>query len=81
MEETIGGDSRLVTAEVAAEFLSVKPSTLAAWRHANVGPAFVKLSRGRSGAIRYSIAELKKFAADPVLYIDRPVTDFRDPKQ
>lgn len=81
MEETIGGDSRLVTADVAAEFLSVKPSTLAAWRSVKVGPAFVKLSRGKSGAIRYSIAELKKFAADPVLYVDRSVADFRKPKQ
>ena len=70
-------EDRYVTETVAAEFMSLSPATLAQWRTMKVGPKFVKLSLGRSGAVRYSTAELRKFMADPIGYGDRKVGEFR----
>ncbi len=69
-----------VSREQAAQFLSLSVATLAAWATAGHGPAFTKLSAGRSGAVRYSITELQRFAADPVGYRRRPVAPFRKPE-
>ena len=71
---------RLVPRETAAEFLSVSPATLATWASAGCGPALVKLSAGRSGAVRYRISELQKFADDPQAYRPRLVAPFRKPE-
>ena len=71
--------NRYVTPAVAAAFLSVKACTLAAWRSLGVGPAFTKLSAGRSGAVRYGLLELERFAADPQGYRPRPKAPFRKP--
>ena len=71
--------NRYVTPAVAAVFLSVKACTLAAWRAAGVGPAHVKLSAGRSGAVRYGLLELERFANDPQGYSPRPKAPFRKP--
>lgn len=67
---------RLVSREVAAEFLGLSPSTLACWASAGCGPALVKMSGGRSGAVRYRWSELEKFATDPQAYRPRLVTKF-----
>ena len=71
--------NRYVTPAVAAAFLTVKACTLAAWRSAGVGPAFTKLSAGRSGAVRYGLLELERFANDPQGYRPRPKAPFRKP--
>ena len=69
--------NRYVSPAMAAAFLSLVPATLAAWRSLGVGPAFTKLSAGRSGAVRYSLHELERFAADPQAYCPRPKAPFR----
>jgi hypothetical protein len=70
---------RFVSRETAAEFLGLATSTLACWASLRPprGPRFTKLSAGRSGCVRYSLAELQRFAADPVAYgAPRPVGKF-----
>jgi hypothetical protein len=76
-----GGElpDRFVSRDVAAKFLGLSPRTLATWGSAGCGPAFTKLSAGRSGCVRYSLEELRKFAADPTAYRPRPVAAFNDP--
>jgi hypothetical protein len=73
-----GGDlpDRFVSRDVAAKYLSLSTRTLATWASAGIGPVFTKLSAGRSGAVRYSLEELRKFAADPAAYRPRPVAAF-----
>jgi hypothetical protein len=71
---------RLVPREVAAEFLGLSPATLATWASAGCGPAVVKMSAGRSGAVRYRLSELEKFASDPQAYRPRPVAKFHKPQ-
>lgn len=76
----LGGlPDRLVSPDVARDFLSVELSTLATWRSEGCGPKYVKLSGGRSGAIRYKLSELLRFASDPQAYGPRPVAKFRKP--
>ena len=70
-------EDRYVTESMAAEFMCLAQATLATWRSMKVGPKWVKLSAGRSGAVRYSMAELRKFMADPISYGDRKVGEFR----
>jgi hypothetical protein len=72
---------RFVTREFAAEFLSLSPATLAGWACAGIGPTFTKLSAGRSGAVRYRLSELQRFAADPQGYAPRPKAAFRKPSE
>jgi len=73
-----GGDlpDRFVSRAAAATYLGLSARTLASWASAGVGPVFCKLSAGRSGAVRYSLEELRKFAADPAAYRPRPVAAF-----
>jgi hypothetical protein len=73
-----GGDlpDRFVSRDVAATYLGLSARTLATWASAGCGPRFTKLSAGRSGAVRYSLEELRKFAADPAAYRPRPVAAF-----
>lgn len=72
--------NRYVSPEVASVFLDVELSTLANWRSAGFGPKFTKLSAGRSGAVRYSLRELERFAADPTAY-HRPIQRFNKPQR
>lgn len=71
--------NRYVTRQAAAVFLGLSPATLASWASAGCGPRFTKLSAGRSGGVRYSLAELQAFAEDPVAYGPRPVGRFNKP--
>jgi hypothetical protein len=77
-----GGElpDRFIDRDTAAFFLSVSSRTLATWASAGCGPRFVKLSSGRSGAVRYRLSELERFAADPAAYRPRPVQAFRSLK-
>lgn len=70
---------RYVSRSDAAMFLGLSPATLATWASAGHGPAFTKLSAGRSGAARYRLSELEKFAADPQGYRPRAVAKFHKP--
>jgi hypothetical protein len=70
---------RFVDRETAAKFLSLSVRTLASWASAGVGPRSVKLSSGRSGAVRYALSELRAYAADPTGYSPRPVARFNKP--
>lgn len=72
---------RLVSREVAAQFLGLSPATLATWASAGCGPALVKMSAGRSGCVRYRLSELEKFATDPQAYRPRLVTRFNKPQK
>lgn len=44
---------KFLTPTELAEELNVDPETLSRWRASGKGPRFVKLSPGRTGAIRY----------------------------
>ena len=48
---------KLLGQEAAAEFIGLKPPTLAAWRHYNKGPAYLKV--GRSAF--YRIEDIEKW--------------------
>ena len=81
-EKETGGDKlhdRYVSRDKAAEFLGLSPKTLATWATAGCGPAFIKMSAGRSGAVRYRLSELEKFASDPVGYASKAVANFNKP--
>ena len=45
----------------AANFLGVAVQTLRNWRHQRRGPAYVKLSEGPRGPVRYLLEDLKAF--------------------
>ena len=47
----------LLTQSEAAQFLRLKPKTLARWRWAGIGPRFLKVG----GAVRYELAALEGF--------------------
>lgn len=49
--------SELLDEAGAAEFLSVKASTLTRWRFERRGPAFIKVGK----AVRYRRADLERF--------------------
>lgn len=72
-------EDRLVSRKFAAEFLDLSTRTLAAWAVDGFGPSFVKMSSGRSGAVRYRMSELERFASNPVGYRPRDVAPFRQP--
>ena len=79
---TIDGSSlpdRYLSRTDAATFCGVSEKTLACWASLGVGPRFSKLSDGRSGATRYSLAELQTFMRDPASYRPRPVVRFNKP--
>lgn len=50
----------LTTRELAA-FLRVDEGLLAKWRSQGVGPAYVKMTPGRGGAVRYHRADVRTF--------------------
>ena len=50
-------NTHLLTESEAAEFLRLKPKTLARWRWAGTGPRFLKVG----GAVRYELTALEKF--------------------
>lgn len=81
-QTTIGGGlpDRFVSRSQAAEFLGLSVSTLASWATLGHGPTFTKLSAGRSGCVRYSLAELQRFVGDPQAYRPRPVARFHKPE-
>lgn len=70
---------RYVSRRQAAEFLGLSCATLAGWGTEGVGPKFVKLSAGRSAAVRYSLAELQRYMRDPQGYSPRAVGRFNRP--
>jgi hypothetical protein len=51
----------LMDDKAAAEKLGLSPSTLRSWRCRGVGPAFVKLGRGKKAAVRYHPRDLDRF--------------------
>jgi len=55
---------QLLTEDDAAEFLRTSARTLERYRVSGTGPAFVKLSPGRSGPVRYLRADIFKWISD-----------------
>lgn len=54
---------RHVNEGVAATILGVRKKTLQDWRFHGVGPVYARFSNGGGrGAIRYSVAELERYA-------------------
>ena len=53
----------------AAAYLGVKPQTLRAWRHRNVGPKYVRVSRS---IVRYYAADLEQYMADRTVEPKQP---------
>ncbi len=51
-------DMRLLTSKEAADYLNLKPKTLAEWRLAKTGPPYVKLGDGRNARVMYVRAEI-----------------------
>lgn len=50
-------DNKLLSNSEAAEFLGMSPDTLARWRWAGIGPAYLKIGR----SIKYRRADLEAF--------------------
>ena len=50
-------ESQLLTESEAAEFLRLKPKTMARWRWAGTGPIYRKIG----GAIRYAVTDLERY--------------------
>ena len=77
MNEILMVETRLLTAEEAAQYLSVSPKSLETWRTRGGGPRFVRL---RSRAIRYRLNDLTEFVeqgirastSDPVRRSQQP---------
>ena len=55
----------LLTRDEAAALLKLEPHTLACMRSEGRGPAVVKLSACRSGAVRYRRSDIEQWLADP----------------
>lgn len=55
-------DTQLLTESEAAEFLRLKPKTLARWRWAGIGPIYRKIG----GAIRYAVTDLEKYVEEAI---------------
>jgi hypothetical protein len=53
----------------AAAFLGVKPQTMRTWRHKNIGPRFIRVSRN---VIRYMAKDLEAFMADRIVEPNQP---------
>jgi predicted site-specific integrase-resolvase len=45
----------------AGAALGVSPQTLANWRWQGIGPAYIKLSPGRGGRVRYTRAAIEQW--------------------
>lgn len=58
MSNVLTIETRLLTADEAAQYLSISPKSLEAWRTRGGGPRFVRL---RSRAIRYRLNDLVEF--------------------
>ena len=52
------GTRKLVVQDDAAEYIGVRPQTLANWRYLGIGPRYFKLGRG---AVRYDLADLDAY--------------------
>lgn len=55
----------LLTRAEAAALLKLSAHSLACMRSEGRGPAVVKLSAGRSGAVRYRRSDIERWLADP----------------
>ncbi len=53
----------LTTEQLAARW-GIAPKTLRNWRHTGGGPRSVKLRPGRSGPVRYPLAEVERYERD-----------------
>ena len=53
----------------AACFLGVKPQTLRVWRHKNIGPKFVRVSRS---IVRYYAKDLEEYMAARTVEPNQP---------
>ncbi|MFF9687296.1 helix-turn-helix domain-containing protein [Streptomyces sp. NPDC014623] len=52
------GSEKLTPAQ-AGQLMGVSPQTLANWRWQGIGPAYIKLTPGRGGRIRYNRAAVE----------------------
>ena len=50
---------QLLSAKQLAPRLNVTVETLANWRNAGIGPAYVKLKPGQHGHVRYKLADVE----------------------
>ena len=53
-----------ITAKAAAAMLGLSPGTLANWRVQGKGPAHIKLSPGKRGAVRYMRSDIEAWLAN-----------------
>jgi predicted DNA-binding transcriptional regulator AlpA len=51
----------LIKPSELAEMIGVSVSRLAQWRMAGHGPKYIKLSAGKSGAIRYRMSDVQEW--------------------
>jgi hypothetical protein len=51
----------MLTTRQLAAFLGVGEGLLAKWRHQKIGPTYVKLTPGPSGAVRYPREDLRAY--------------------
>jgi hypothetical protein len=58
----------LLTTQQAADMMGVKPSSLRAWRCANIGPPFTRLTKQ---SVKYAQVDIERYVAE------RTVTPFR----
>lgn len=53
-----------VSARELAAFLGLDERLLAKWRSMGIGPAYVKLTPGRGGSVRYSRDDIRAYLAE-----------------
>lgn len=61
-------ETRTITTREAAALIGVSPDSMKRWRHLGRGPACQKLSDVQQGRCLYSVAEIRKWQADPQGY-------------
>lgn len=74
-------DDPLLTRDEVATICKVKPHTVACWQSAGRGPTPIKLSSGRSGAVRYRKSAVEAWLADPVAVDSASGEPWRDERR
>ncbi|GAA1072339.1 helix-turn-helix transcriptional regulator [Tsukamurella spumae] len=54
----------LLTTREVAKLVSKSPATVADWRKDGIGPAYLKLSPGRQGSVRYELSAVEAWIAE-----------------
>ncbi|MFF2077087.1 helix-turn-helix transcriptional regulator [Kitasatospora sp. NPDC058162] len=57
-------DDTWLTCDETSKLTKLSPKTLANWRARGIGPAYIKLSPGKAGRVRYSASAVKAWLTE-----------------